>query len=89
MRVVLGLGGVVTFRNAVTLHDTVRRLPQGSFVLETDSPYLAPHPYRGRRNESSYIPIIAKAIAELRDSPIEAIWEETTATACQIFRLSL
>jgi TatD DNase family protein len=85
---VLGLGGVVTFRNAVTLHDAVRRLPTGSFVLETDSPYLAPHPYRGRRNESSYLPIIAKAIAELRGSPVEAIWEETTATACQIFRLS-
>jgi TatD DNase family protein len=86
---VLGLGGVVTFRNAVTLHEAVRRLPLGSFVLETDSPYLAPHPYRGRRNESSYLPLIAKAIAELRGSPIEAIWEETTATACQIFRLNL
>lgn len=84
---VVGLGGVVTFKNASALHDAVRHLPAGSFVLETDSPYLAPHPYRGRRNESSYLPLIAQAVAMLRGVPVELIWEETNATAQQIFPL--
>ncbi len=83
---VVGLGGVVTFKNAIELHEAVRHLPQGSFVLETDSPYLAPHPYRGRRNESSYLSIIARAIAELRGTPVEAIWDETNATAWKVFK---
>lgn len=82
---VLGLGGVVTFRNATALQEAVRYIPAGSFVLETDSPYLAPHPLRGRRNESSYLSYIAKAIAALRDTSEEAIWEETTQTACALF----
>ncbi len=86
---IVGIGGVVTFRNAPELHDAVRRLPEGSFVLETDSPYLAPHPYRGRRNESSYLSLIARAVAELRSVPIEAIWETTNATARQVFGLQL
>jgi len=84
---VVGLGGVVTFKNASALHEAVRHLPAGSFVLETDSPYLAPHPYRGRRNESSYLSLIARAVAALRGLPVEHIWEETTATARQIFPL--
>jgi len=82
---VVGIGGVVTFKKAASLHEAVRHLPAGSFVLETDSPYLAPTPYRGRRNESSYLSYIAQAIATLRNRPVEAILEETTHTAKMIF----
>jgi len=82
---VVGLGGVVTFKNATPLHEAVKHLPKGSFVLETDSPYLAPHPYRGRRNESSYLSIIARAVAELRGTSVEAIWDETNATTRGVF----
>ncbi len=84
---VVGLGGVVTFKNAPALHEAVQHLPAGSFVLETDSPYLSPHPYRGRRNESSYLTFIARAVAALRGVPVERVYEETTATARQIFPL--
>src|SRR5690606_4195039 len=58
----LGIGGVVTYKKSA-LPDIIRAVPLSSLVLETDAPYLSPVPYRGKRNESSYIPIIAETVA--------------------------
>lgn len=67
----LGIGGVLTFRNS-GLDKVLKELPLGSMLLETDSPYLAPVPFRGKRNESSYLPLIANKLAEvLQQSPDE------------------
>ena len=83
----LGIGGVVTFKNT-TLHEVIRNIPLEKIVLETDSPYLAPVPYRGKRNESAYIPIIAEQIAKLKNISIESVAEITTNTAKKIFNLN-
>lgn len=84
----LGIGGVVTFKNA-KLANVVQQLPLDALVLETDAPYLAPSPYRGKRNESSYIPHIAEKIAELHDCPIQNVADVTTQVTKEIFKLSL
>ena len=83
----LGIGGVVTFKNT-TLHEVIRNISLENIVLETDSPYLAPVPYRGKRNESSYIPIIAEQIAKIKNISIETVAEITTNTAKKIFNLN-
>lgn len=80
----IGIGGVVTFKNS-TLHTFLSAIDINRIVLETDAPYLAPVPYRGKRNESSYLPIIAKRVAELYDLPVEAIARITTANAESLF----
>lgn len=82
----LGIGGVATFKNA-TLGAIAAAVPLESLVLETDAPYLAPVPYRGRRNESAYIPLIAAHIAALRGIATEEVAEVTTATARTLFNL--
>lgn len=82
---VLSLGGPVTFRNAKGLHSLVAALPLQRLMLETDAPYLAPHPYRGQRNEPAYLVLIAEGIAALqRVSPAE-VAEQTTALALRVF----
>lgn len=80
----MGIGGVVTFKNA-GLDKVVAQIPMEYLVLETDSPYLAPHPYRGKRNESSYLKIIAHKIAELKGISIQEVADITTANSKQIF----
>lgn len=82
----IGVGGVVTFRNA-SLADVVRKVPLDRIVLETDAPYLAPVPYRGRRNESSYIPVIAAKVAELKGVSVEEVAERTSGNAETLFGL--
>ena len=62
----IGVGGVVTFKNAKKLKQVVQEIPLESVVLETDCPYLAPVPYRGKRNCSLYLPYVAEQIAELK-----------------------
>lgn len=61
----LGIGGVVTFKNS-KLHEVVEKISISNILLETDSPYLTPEPFRGKTNSSKYIPIIAKKIAEIK-----------------------
>ena len=73
----LGIGGVVTFGNAKTLKEVVRNIPLSSLVLETDCPYLAPAPYRGKRNSSLYLPYVVSAIAELKECSGEEVIETT------------
>jgi TatD DNase family protein len=80
----LGIGGVVTFKNS-GLDKVVETISIEDIVLETDSPYLAPMPYRGKRNESSYIPLIAKKVAELKNISIEEVENITTKNANFIF----
>ena len=82
----IGIGGVVTYKNA-TLADVARAVPLDRILLETDSPYLPPVPYRGKRNESCYIPIIADFIATLRGITLQEVADTTTASARQLFRL--
>ena len=80
----IGVGGVVTFKNA-SLAEVVRKVPLERIVLETDAPYLTPVPFRGRRNESSYIPIIAARVAELNGISVEEVAETTTHNAKTLF----
>lgn len=80
----VGLGGVSTFKNG-GMDKVIPDIPAEQIVLETDSPYLAPVPHRGKRNEPTYIPLIAKKIAEYRQTDIEAIAEITTSNATALF----
>ncbi len=80
----LGIGGVITFKNA-GLDRTMAGLPLESVVLETDSPYLAPVPHRGRRNESAYIPLIAKRLAEVKGVSLEEVAVRTSRNARHVF----
>ena len=82
----VGIGGVVTFKNA-GIARTVADIPLEDILLETDSPYLTPVPYRGKRNESSYIPFIAAKVAEIKGVEIEKVAEVTTANAENLFGL--
>jgi TatD DNase family protein len=83
----LSFSGPVTFAKAFDLHDVARRAPLDRILSETDCPYLAPHPLRGKRNEPANVRLVAERLAELRGQPIEelagAIWQN----ACAIFRL--
>ena len=80
----LGIGGVVTFKNS-GLAELVAAQPLQALVLETDAPYLAPVPYRGKRNESSYIPLIAHKLAEIKQISLQEVAEETWRQAEYIF----
>lgn len=82
----LGLGGVLTFKNS-NLKDIIAKISIDNIVLETDSPYLAPVPYRGKRNESSYVVKVAEKLAEIYNLPIEEVESITTKNALNIFRL--
>jgi len=81
----VGIGGVLTFKNARELHATVAGLPLDRIVLETDAPYLAPHPHRGKRNEPAYVALVAARLAELHGCGIEEVGAVTTANARAVF----
>ena len=81
----LGIGGVVTFKNG-GIDKFLNQIPLTSIVLETDAPYLAPHPYRGKRNKSSYLKIIADKIAKIYGLPLEKIAEQTTKNTRSVFK---
>lgn len=81
-----GINGIVTFKKA-TLPNTLPHIPADRLLLETDSPYLAPVPRRGRRNESSYLPYTAARVAEALSLTPEAIDRLTTDNACRLFNL--
>lgn len=82
----LGIGGVVTFKNG-KLNQFLKKIPLSEIVLETDSPYLAPVPYRGKRNESSYLKQVVQKVADVYDLPIDLIAKETTKNAFEVFKL--
>ena len=82
----VGIGGVLTYKKA-SIAETVRDIPLERILLETDSPYLTPVPFRGKRNESSYVPHIASRLAEITEKDICEIAETTTANARKLFRI--
>jgi TatD DNase family protein len=81
----IGLGGVSTFKNA-GMDQVIPFLEMDNVVLETDSPYLAPSPNRGKRNEPSYLKLIAQRVADLREIDVEVVQEMTTINAQKLFR---
>ncbi|MGE9269606.1 MAG: TatD family hydrolase [Verrucomicrobiales bacterium] len=82
----VSFGGVATFKNAREVLEVVTQLDPGSFMLETDSPYLAPHPHRGSRNEPAFTRVIAEKIAMSRAESLEELAQHTTKTAREFFR---
>jgi len=83
----IGLGGIVTFKNAASVQEVAKQVPLDALVIETDCPYLAPHPYRGKRNESGYVRLVAEKIAELRGISVEALAASTTENALRLFNI--
>lgn len=82
----LGIGGAATFKKAEVVHEVVRELPLEALVLETDAPYMAPVPYRGKRNEPSFLPLVVERIAQLKDLSPADVAEATTQNAYRLFR---
>lgn len=87
MEYYIGVGGVVTFRNANKLKEVVEYIPLERIVLETDSPYLAPEPFRGKRNCSLYLTYVAEQIAQIKHVPIEKVYETTYKNAKMLYRI--
>lgn len=83
----LGIGGVVTFNNAKVLKEVVSNIDLSKILLETDCPYLTPVPFRGKRNESSYIPLIAKKISEIKEISIEEVSNITDENVKTLFNI--
>lgn len=83
----LGIGGVVTFKNAKTLKRVVETIPLEHLVLETDAPYLSPEPYRGKRNSSAYLRYVAEEIARLKGISVQEVEEITYHNAMQLYGL--
>ena len=81
----LGLGGTVTFKNSVRPKEVAAHIPSDSYVLETDAPYLTPHPYRGKENHSKYLYLVRDQIAELRGVSPEQVEKETTENFKRVF----
>jgi TatD DNase family protein len=82
----IGIGGILTYKNS-GLDETVKSIDLKHIVLETDSPYLPPVPFRGKRNESSYIIYTAKKLAEIKNVSLDEVFRITTRNAIEIFRL--
>jgi TatD DNase family protein len=83
----ISIPGTVTFKNANEFHDLIRRLPLGSLLVETDAPFLAPVPFRGKRNEPSYVRYTAQKIAEIKNVSFEEVAEATSKNALRVYRL--
>ncbi|MBL7699223.1 MAG: TatD family hydrolase [Chitinophagaceae bacterium] len=83
----LGIGGVVTYKNS-GLADVVAQVPLDSIVLETDAPYLTPVPFRGKRNESSYLKYIVEKIASVKNISVDEVADTTTRNAYKVFNRS-
>ncbi|WP_096186139.1 TatD family hydrolase [Evansella halocellulosilytica] len=83
----ISFGGPVTFKNAKLPKEVVKEIPLDRLLIETDAPFLAPHPYRGKRNEPAYVKLIAEQIAELREMDFEDFSEQTTLNAQRLFGL--
>lgn len=81
----IGIGGVSTFKNAKNIVDVIKYISLEYIILETDSPYLTPEPYRGKKNEPMYIPIIAKRVADIKGLDIKEIEMATTDNARRLF----
>ncbi len=83
----ISLSGIVTFRNAQDLRDVAAFVPLDRLLIETDSPYLAPVPYRGKTNNPSYVPYVAHTVAQVRGCTVEEVARATTHNAYTLFRM--
>jgi TatD DNase family protein len=86
MNFMISFSGIVTFKNALAIKEVARAVPLESMLIETDSPYLAPIPFRGKLNQPAYVRFVAEEIARLKGVPIEAIAEATTANFFRLFK---
>jgi TatD DNase family protein len=83
----ISFSGIITFKNAESLREVARRVPLERLCVETDSPYLTPIPYRGRRNEPAYVRFVAEALARIKNLTFDEVADATTANARAVFRL--
>ncbi|QED45873.1 TatD family hydrolase [Cytobacillus dafuensis] len=88
MNFYISLGGPVTFKNARKPKEVAEVIPLEKLLIETDCPYLAPHPYRGKRNEPSYVKLVAEQIAEIKGVTLEEVAEATTSNAKKLFGIN-
>jgi TatD DNase family protein len=79
--------GILTFKNATSLREVAKKVPLSSVMLETDAPYLAPVPHRGKRNEPAYVPLIAELLAQVKGVTVDEVATVTTQTAQRLFQL--
>lgn len=84
----LSIGGPVTFKNAAKLPEVACAIPLERLLLETDCPYLTPHPYRGQRNEPAYVRLVAERVAALRNMELAQLAAATTANVCRLFSIA-
>ncbi|WML50344.1 TatD family hydrolase [Neobacillus sp. PS3-34] len=85
MNFLISLGGPVTFKNAKKPKEVAEEIPLEKLLIETDCPYLTPHPYRGKRNEPAYVKLVAEQIAEIKGLPLEEVARVTTSNARKLF----
>src|SRR5699024_2785076 len=88
MNFYISLGGPVTFKNAPLPKEVAQQVPINHLLIETDAPYLAPHPNRGKRNEPAYVRLIAEYIAQLRGLSLDELGHQTTKNAFNVFKIS-
>lgn len=88
MNFYISLGGPVTFKNARKPKEVAEIIPLEKLLIETDCPYLAPHPYRGKRNEPSYVKLVAEQIAEIKQLPVEEVARATMENAKKLFGIN-
>ncbi|MBI4938845.1 MAG: TatD family hydrolase [Nitrosomonadales bacterium] len=85
MNFLISFSGIVTFKSAISLKEVARRIPLERMLIETDAPYLAPAPYRGKLNQPAYVKYVAEEIAKLRGIPLEEVARVTTDNFCRLF----
>jgi TatD DNase family protein len=83
----ISFSGIVTFKNALEIKEVAKKMPADRFLIETDSPFLAPIPYRGKPNEPAYVRHVAEYLAELRGVDVETIAEQCTENFWRCFRV--
>jgi TatD DNase family protein len=85
MKFLLGISGPITYKNSKSLQNVIREIPLEYLLLETDAPFLSPHPHRGERNEPAYIPLIGEMLAKIKEKPLAEIAEQTENNAKTLF----
>ena len=89
MNFMISLGGPVTFKNAKQPKEVAMEIPLEHLLIETDAPYLAPHPFRGKRNEPAFVTLVAEEIARLKQLPVEEVAKKTTENALAFFKIDV